>query len=117
MLSAFQAEIPDPLAQDLPAFLPTGGVRAPAIGVLLLIFVCEHRLNGTSMQIEIKHISGSKGPLRHGREELLVDGPVAHHANGRWGGTGRMGGENHAYNGSCRRERNIQAIEQSTTGA
>src|SRR5712692_3971958 len=75
------------------------------------------RIKGTSMQIEIKDISRSECMRRHGREELLVDGPVAHRANGRRGGTGRMGGENHTDNGSCEREWNIQAVEESTAGA
>ena len=39
MLPEFEAQVPDPLREDLPKFLATGGVRAPTIRVLLYIFI------------------------------------------------------------------------------
>ena len=116
MLPELQANIPDPLAEYLPELLPTGRTRNPAIRVLLLIFICKYGLKGASMQVEIKHISGSEGIWRDRREELLIEHSVAHRADGRWGGTGWMSGQEHADRGSCRRERNIRAIEECTAG-
>jgi len=52
-LSEFQAKIPDPLAQDLPELLPTRGMRTPAIGILLLIFIGQHRLKRSPMEIQV----------------------------------------------------------------
>jgi hypothetical protein len=37
-----------------------GGVRAPTIDVLLQIFIRKHTLEGSSMEVEAHHISGSK---------------------------------------------------------
>jgi hypothetical protein len=39
MLPKIQTKVPEPLVQDLPAFLTTRGVGTPTIGVLFLIFV------------------------------------------------------------------------------
>jgi len=37
LMSQFQAQIPDPLADDTPCLLPPGGVAAPTIRVDLLL--------------------------------------------------------------------------------
>src|SRR5256885_3192043 len=73
LLPELQAKIPDPLREDLPELLPTGRMRHPAIRILFLIFISEHGFEGASMQVEIKHISGSEGVWRHGGKELLID--------------------------------------------
>jgi hypothetical protein len=44
MLPKVQTKVPEPLVQDLPAFLTTRGVGTPTIGVLFLIFVGEDGL-------------------------------------------------------------------------
>src|SRR5260370_17111000 len=89
----------------------------PAIRVLLKIFIGEHGLKGPSVQVQIKHISGSEGLWRHGREELLIDGPMAHHANGRGRGGGWMGRPNHPNKPALRGECKFRAIEKRTTGS
>src|SRR5258708_4231437 len=38
VMAQFQAEVPDPLADDLPALLTPGGMAAPTVGFLLAIF-------------------------------------------------------------------------------
>jgi hypothetical protein len=50
-MAQFQAEVPDPLRNHLPARLTPGGVRAPAVGVLFLVFIGEGRLKSTAMQL------------------------------------------------------------------
>ena len=59
-----QTEVPDPLRDDLPGFLPASGLRTPAIGILLAIFVAQGGFKGTPMQIQRYDIRCSKGFLR-----------------------------------------------------
>ena len=49
LMTQLQAEIPDPLTDDLPRFLPGGRMTPPAIRALLLIFIGKHRFKGTTM--------------------------------------------------------------------
>jgi len=51
--------------------------------------------------------AGVKAPCGHGREELLIDGPIAHHANGRGRRGSWMGRQNHPNNRACRGKGNI----------
>jgi hypothetical protein len=37
LMAQFETEVPHPLTEDLPGFLPTRGVTTPAVGVLLLV--------------------------------------------------------------------------------
>ena len=62
VMAQFQAQVPDPVTQDLPGFLPTGGVRAPAVGVLFAIFIGEHRLEGATMQVQGHTSAGANAP-------------------------------------------------------
>jgi len=56
-MTQFQAEVPDPLRENEPKLLAEGGVRTPAIRILLLVFIREHALECSPVQIEIHHIS------------------------------------------------------------
>ena len=49
LMAQFQTDIPDPLRYHLPALLAPGRVRAPTIGVLFFVFICQSRLKGTAM--------------------------------------------------------------------
>ena len=51
-----EAQVPHPLARDLPEFLPALSVRTPAIGIFFDIFISEHRLKGSTSMIEIQNI-------------------------------------------------------------
>ena len=42
VLAEFQTEIPQPLADDLPKFLPTRGTGTPTIGLLLHVFIGQN---------------------------------------------------------------------------
>src|SRR6266849_6674272 len=97
LLPELQAQIPDPLREDLPELLPIGRMRHPAIRVLFLIFIGEHRFKGPAMQVEIKHISGCEGVWRDSGEELFIDDPVPQRADGRWGGTGQTRSQEHTH--------------------
>ena len=60
VLTKFQAQVPEPLGQDLEAFLSPGRVRDPAVGVLFVIFIREDGLKGPTMQIQIQNICGAE---------------------------------------------------------
>ncbi len=49
----FEAEVPDPLSEDLLELLAPHGMRTPSICVLHLVFISEHALERSSLQIEI----------------------------------------------------------------
>ena len=80
-MSQLQAEIPHPLRDHLPALLPPGRVRAPAVRVLFEILICQRRLEGSTMQVEFDHISSSEGLLRQVREEEFIDDARSPDAN------------------------------------
>ncbi len=63
----FQAKIPDPLRDHLPALLPPGRMRTPTIGIDLLILICKLRLKSATMQVEFDDIGGGKRLLRKAR--------------------------------------------------
>src|SRR5579883_650021 len=73
MMSQFQAEIPYPLGDQLPALLSPGRMTTPSIRIDLLIFIGEHRLKSAAMQIQFNNIAGGKRVLRQVREEQFVD--------------------------------------------
>ena len=58
LLSQLQAEVPDPLVDDLPELLPPLRPRHPAVGGLFLIFIGKDRLERATMQVQIQHIGG-----------------------------------------------------------
>lgn len=68
-----QAQVPDPLGDDLPTFLPKGSMRTPAVGVLLLVFVSKNWFKGPAMQVEGQHIRSQESALWQIRQEQLVD--------------------------------------------
>src|SRR6266699_91650 len=53
LLPQLQAQIPDPLAQDLPELLPMRGMGASPVGILLPIFISENRFKRAAMQVQI----------------------------------------------------------------
>jgi hypothetical protein len=65
----FQAQIPDPLREDLPELLAAGGVRTPAIRILFLVLIAEHGLERSPVQVESHHIGRGERALRQGRVE------------------------------------------------
>src|SRR5690242_2701905 len=73
----FQTQVPDPLRDQLPALLPAGSMRAPAVGIKLVVFIGERRLEGTTMQIQLHHIDDCETLLgQAGEEEFVDDAPL-----------------------------------------
>src|SRR6266567_4757148 len=63
-MTQFQAQVPDPLRDDLPGFLPGGRMRTPSVGILLLVLISKLWLKGPSMQIEGHDIGSGERFLR-----------------------------------------------------
>jgi hypothetical protein len=49
----FKAQVPYPLRKDLPKRLTAGGVRAPPVEILFLVFIREHGLKTAAVQVKI----------------------------------------------------------------
>jgi hypothetical protein len=81
LMPHLQAQVPDPLADDLPGLLPPGGVAAPAIGVEFLILIRKCRFKGAAMQIQFNDIAGGEPLLRQSGEEEFVDDAPSREAN------------------------------------
>jgi hypothetical protein len=76
MLTEFQAEVPYPLIHNLPELLPTRGVRAPTIRILLRVFIRQHGFKRPAMQIQVQHIFGRKSGSSQFRDEHFVDDAI-----------------------------------------
>jgi hypothetical protein len=77
LVAQFQAHIPDPLTDDLPGFLSSGCMTAPAIRVLFVIFIGKQRGTRATMQVEGQHIGGGEPLLREMGEKEFVDHALA----------------------------------------
>lgn len=77
----FETQVPDPLRADLPGFLSGGGMRAPAVGILFLVFISQSGLKGSPMQIQLDDIAGGERFLGQHGEEEFVDEAIASHAH------------------------------------
>src|SRR5260370_34989449 len=91
-------------------------MRNPAVRVLFLIFIGEHRFKGSAMQVEIKHSSGRESVWRNGSEELFLDRSVPQCADGRHRPRNLTCGYEQAHHRSFGRELNMRAGVQGTTG-
>jgi hypothetical protein len=110
----FQAEIPDPLRDHLPALLSPGRMRAPTIGIDLLILICQLRLKGAAMQVEFENIGGGKPLLRHVGEKEFVDDARPRDANGALLCVGWMGGDDHTAQHAFGSHRHLWAVVETT---
>src|SRR5271167_8789 len=77
LMAQLQAHVPDPLTDDLPGFLSSGCMTAPAIGVLFVIFIGKHRFKSATMQVECHDIGGGEPILREMGEKEFVDHALA----------------------------------------
>ena len=66
-LPQFQAQVPDPLREDLAKLLAARRMGVPAIRRLLVVFISEHRLKRSAIQVEVEYIRGGKGRLQEQR--------------------------------------------------
>ena len=108
---------PHPLRQDLSKFLATRGMGVPAIRVLLNVFIGQHRLKRSTMQVQIEHIRGRKRQGGKVTSKQLVDHPVALRTNSGGRACSRMSSDDQTYLGSSRRQGNRRAIVERSCHA
>ena len=113
----FQAQVPDPLREDLPKLLAPGGMRTPPICVLLLVFIRENALERSSMQVQSHHIGRSERALWQGRVEQLVDHSATRGANLRLGFSRRMRGDDDPCARPCWGQKQIRAVKECSAGS
>src|SRR6266571_263086 len=56
-MSQAEAQIPNPLREDLPKLLPASGVRTPPIRLLFLVLISQHGLEGTRLRCPVAVIT------------------------------------------------------------
>src|SRR5947209_1121341 len=72
-MAQLEAQVPHPLADDLPELLPTGGTGTPAISILFLVLIGQHDLESAPLQVQRHHISSGERACWQGGEEQFVD--------------------------------------------
>ena len=113
LMPQFQAEVPDPLGDQLPAFLSPGRLATPPVGIDLLVFIGEQGLKGTTMQVQLDHIAGGEGVLRKVGEEEFVDDACARDSDGTFLFRGWMGSHDHSAQHSSRSHRHLWTVVET----
>src|SRR5262249_44084700 len=112
-MAQLQSEVPHPLIHDLPELLASRGVRAPAIRVLLAVFIGQHDLKRAAMQIEVQYVLWRKRLLWQSGDKQFIDCPVTLDTNGWFGRGSRMGRDNDPHEWSPLRQREIRTVVQT----
>src|SRR6266568_1436989 len=99
-LPQFQAEVPDPLREDLAKLLAARHMGVPAIRILLRVFISKHHLKRSPVQVEVEDIRVGKRRRWKGADKELVDGTVTLNADFRGRGGGDMGSHHQVHLGS-----------------
>src|SRR6266536_1019320 len=110
VMAQFQTEVPEPLADELPALLSPGGMTTPPNRVLLAILIGECIFKRATMQIECYYISSGEGILWEHRQEQLVDDPITLDAHSRLFRSCRMRRHHHTTALPVRAHRHERAI-------
>lgn len=108
-----QAEVPDPLRNDLPALLPPGGVTTPAIRVLFDILIGQRRFKGAAKQIQLDDIGGRERVLRQGSEEEFVDDAAPREADSALLEALRMARHHHAAQHPFGSHRHVRTVVEA----
>ncbi len=72
-MTQFETEVPGPLCQNEPELLAPGGMRAPAVWLLFLVFVSQHCLKSATMHVQGHDISRCERAWWQGGVEQFVD--------------------------------------------
>ena len=114
LMPQLQAEVPDPLGDQLPAFLSPGRMATPPVGIDLLVFIGEQRLKGTTMQVQLDHIAGGEGALRKVGKEEFVDDACARDSDGTFLFRGWMGSHDHSAQHASRSHRYLWTVVETS---
>src|SRR6266699_3154886 len=109
-MTQFQAQVPDPLRDNLPRFLSSGRMRTPPVGVLLLVFIDKQRLKGPTMEVECHDIGGGERVLRKLGEKEFIDNALAGVTDAALFLGSRVGGHHDAAAHALRPHRDIGAV-------
>jgi hypothetical protein len=105
-----------PLADDLPALLPPGGMAPPAIRLLLLILAGQRIFTRAAMQGERPPSAAVKAPGGHGQAEFVdALGTGATHPAGLL--SGWRGGDDDPAGQPCRAHRHSRAVIEGANHA
>ena len=109
-MAQFQAEVPYPLADDLPCLLTASGVTTPAIRVLLQVFIGKSIFKCAAMQVERHHISSGEGALGKIRQEEFIDEASTRDPDPTLDGPRRMGRDDDADLLACFAQALVRAV-------
>src|SRR5258708_2424002 len=73
LMAQFQAQVPHPLADDLPYLLAASCMTTPAVGILFAVFIGERVFKRAAMQIQRHDIGRGERTLGQIRQEQFVD--------------------------------------------
>ncbi len=92
-------------------------MRAPAIRLLLHIFIRQHAFKRPAMQIHVQHILGGKSGSGQPGDKQFVDEAITLLPDLVGRGCAGMTGHNQSHARSSRREGDVRAIVEGTGGA
>jgi len=113
VMPTFQAQIPHPLIEDLPTFLPKGTARTPPIRILFLILVAQNGLKSPAMKVERHDIGGRECLSRQTGEKEFRNHPILEVSNRTLRPV--LGRDDHPRDRSCCSQTNLWEIKESTT--
>ena len=109
-MAQFQTDVPHPLGENLPALLSRGSMRDPAIKVLLFVFIAEHGLEGSAMEIQTDNIGRGESTLRQSCEEEFIDHPSTRDPNWTLLFASWMGRDHYTTQDAIRPHRHSRAV-------
>src|SRR5258708_39487643 len=90
LMTQLQAQVPHPLAGELPCLLTARSMTTPTIWVLLVVFICQSIFKCAAMQIQRHDIGSGERALGEIRQEQFIDDARASDADPTLGGPGLM---------------------------
>jgi hypothetical protein len=113
-MAQFQAEVPYPLADELPCLLTRCGIAGPPVRVLLLVFVRQSVFKRAAMQIQRHDITGSKRALGELCHEEFIDHTRTGDPYSTLGDPSRMRCHDDAAPHPLRPQRQIRTVVEGT---
>jgi hypothetical protein len=116
LMAQLDAQIPQPLREDLPKLLSSRAMRTPAVRVLLTVLIGQNGLKTPAAKRESQDICRQKAILGPGGKEEFVDDPLDGLANRTLGAPGWVGRHNDPAARPRHREHHLRQIEELAKG-
>jgi hypothetical protein len=113
-MAQLQAQVPHPVADDVPGLLPARGVTTPAVGVLLQVFIGQGIFKRAAMQIQGHDITCGERVLRQIGQEQFIDDARAGHADPTLRFCGWMCGDHDSAGFLRRAESQVRTVVEGT---